>query len=49
VPVIGIKEGSAIAIKGKQVSLLGDYQAYVFKGLDKLELPEGSDLSEFLF
>ena len=49
VPVIGIREGSAIAIKGEQANLLGEHQAYVFKGLEKLELPKGCDLSEFLF
>ena len=49
VSVIGIKEGSAIQIKGTQACLLGKHQAYIFKGLDKRKCIEGSDLSKFLF
>lgn len=48
-PVIGLKEGSAILINGFNAKLIGDFEAYVFQGKQKLELPVNSDLSEYLF
>ena len=49
IPVVGIKEGSAITISGNRASLVGEHDAFIFKGAHKQVLCAGGDLSDYLF
>lgn len=46
-PVIGLREGSWLEVKGETITLRGDLQAIVFEqGNEPLEIAPGGDLSE---
>lgn len=47
IPVLGLREGSWLAVQGDQITLKGNLQARLFQaGLDPKELPAGHDLSQ---
>lgn len=48
IPVIGIREGSALLRAGDKLTLLGDLDGVVFKGKGKQTLAAGSDISQYL-
>jgi dipeptidase E len=48
VPVIGIREGSALLLKGKKLALLGQLDAVIFTGKQRKVIPSGFDLSVYL-
>jgi dipeptidase E len=48
VPVIGIREGSALLREGKKLTLLGQLDAVIFTGKQRKIIPTGSDLSIYL-
>lgn len=48
VPVLAIREGSALLLKNNHLRLLSDLNAVVFQGQNKLEVNAKQDLSEYL-
>lgn len=48
IPVIGIREGSALLIKNNRLRLLGELSACVFQGKNKIIVSADQDLSEYL-
>lgn len=48
VPVIGIREGSALLRNGDKLTLMGELDAAVFIGKQREVIAAGSDLSEYL-
>jgi len=48
VPVLAIREGSALLLQNNRLSLLGELNAFVFQGQNKLEVNASQDLSEYL-
>jgi dipeptidase E len=48
VPVIGIREGSALLREGKKLTLLGQLDAVIFIGKQRKVIPTGSDISSYL-
>lgn len=47
-PVIGIREGTALRRSGDTLTLEGEFPGVVFKGTSLEEIPAGSDLSGYL-
>ena len=48
-PIIGIQEGSALWRRGDTLSLVGEKEAFLFKGeIQEQEIPPHSDLSHYL-
>ncbi|MGS2719965.1 dipeptidase PepE [Paraglaciecola aestuariivivens] len=47
-PVVGIREGSALLVQGNKLSLIGDLTGVVFQGTKQLSLQPNQDLSEYL-
>jgi dipeptidase E len=48
VPVIAIREGSALLRNGKKLTLIGQLDAVVFTGKQRKIIPSGSDISIYL-
>jgi dipeptidase E len=48
VPVIGIREGSALLREGKKLTLIGQLDAVIFTGKKRKVIPAGSDISSYL-
>jgi len=48
VPVIGLREGSALLRKGQQRTLLGQLDTVVFTAKQQKIIPAGSDMSVYL-
>lgn len=48
IPVIGVREGSALLRMDNTLSLLGDSDAVIFTGEDKQYVAPGSDISRYL-
>ena len=48
VPVIGIREGSALLREGQKLTLMGQLDAVVFTGTQRQVVPAGSDITVYL-
>lgn len=48
VPVIGIREGSALLLEGQKLTLMGQLDAVVFTGTQRKVVSAGSDMSVYL-
>jgi dipeptidase E len=48
IPVIAIREGSALLIRNNKMRLLGELNGYIFKANNKMVFTDQKDLSEYL-